>query len=191
MCASNLTKLLNKYAFLKNNPPRRLTPDQQRSLCFYESEIGESTGKHKAVRLSGWIASVQLLDAFVARENRWPRENNKLPREAISDEERSLVEWVRYQRRDATRERHCEYQRERLEAIPGFSWDRDTDFWNQMFHDFARFVGVNRRVPRQRSEDPAERQLATWATRQRKLLRKGLMDPERAKALAQLDFSIR
>ena len=191
MRASNLTKLLNEYALLKDNPPRRLTPDQHLSLRFYESEVGEGASKGQAVRISEWTASVQMLDAFVAREKRWPRENNKLPREAISNEERQLVEWVRYQRRDATRERHCEYQRERLEAIPGFSWDRDTDFWNQMFHDFAQFVGVNRRVPRQRSEDAAERQLATWAARQRKLLRKGLMDPERAKALAQLDFSIR
>src|SRR5690606_2601010 len=149
------------------------------SLAFYEAETAAGgIPPGRVDRVAAWIRSVQRLDDFISQHGRLPRENNRLV-DPISAQEQSLADWVRYQRRPATRDLHCDYQRRRLEGIPGFHWDPLDTQWNTMFAAFARFVGTEHRAPRYRSGDPNERALATWAAKQRQLLRNGKLSPRR------------
>lgn len=188
--ASPIEKLLADYAALAASPNDHLTDDQRRSLMYYEVEA--AVGGVPAVRVdrvAAWIRAVQRLDDFISGHGRLPRENNRLV-EPVPAQEQSLADWVRYQRRPATRDLHCDYQRRRLECIPGFQWDPLDMQWNTMFAAFARFVGKEHRAPRYRSDDPSERALATWAAKQRQLLRNGKLSARRRKKLESLSFRV-
>ena len=110
------------------------------------------------------------------------RENNRLPREAISDEERESAEWARYQRRPSTRSQHCRYQTRRLEIIPDFSWNPQEDKWIAQFTDYFHFFDAHG-APAIRSRNPDERRRAAWAARQRLAHAKGTLPPARSAKL--------
>jgi hypothetical protein len=182
--------LYAEYRHLAARDPRSLTEDGARSILFFRTEQSLAAGGTAADdiprRLLKWITSVIAVDDFIAVVGRLPRENNRLPRAQISAQERVLVEWLRYQRRPRTLETHCDYQRRRLEAIPGFLWDPITDRWSDTFRDYERFLVRHRRAPSVRCVDPLERHLAAWASKQRHLRRRGHLDPARESALARL-----
>ena len=121
--------------------------------------------------VSKWIANVRTLETFVRTAGRLPRTNARLPRTAASQEERMLTEWVRYQRTERARARHCSYQTLRLEAVTGFSWSPLDDAWDHHLDAYRAFVRQHARLPRYRSTDPAERAIASWAAKQRSLIR--------------------
>ncbi len=165
------------YAVLEATPTRTLTPDQARSLAFYRAELlaeyspGTSAGTRDLV--SKWIANVRALESFIRTSGRFPRMNARLPRVAVSRQERALTEWVRYQRTERARARHCSYQTRRLEAVTDFSWSPLDDAWENHLEEYRAFVAQYRRLPRYRSTDPAERAIASWAAKQRYLIRAG------------------
>ncbi len=178
------------YMHLVASDPRSLTEDETRSILYFRTEQSLAAGGTNADdiprRVLKWITSARAVDDFIAAAGRLPRENNRLPRAQVSAEERVLVEWLRYQRRPRTRETHCDYQRRRLVAIPGFLWDPITDRWSGTFRDYERFLVRHRRAPSVRSADPLERHLAAWASKQRHLRRRGHLDPARESKLATL-----
>lgn len=194
MPVSPLDELLAEYAKRADSPPRWPRVDDRASLIYYREELAAiaalSDRAGSRSRVAVWIRTVRSLEEFVSREGRLPRENNRLPREQISTEEKQLAEWVRYQRRPATRADHCRYQSRRLESIPGFSWGPRDDQWNTQFTAFAQFVAGYHHAPRYRSEDLAERASAAWAAKQRHLLRLGKLPKDRAEKLASLSFRV-
>jgi hypothetical protein len=177
-------------AVLASLAPNARNSDQARSVLYFltdqSMEITQPAPEGVPARVIGWVRSARALDTFVMREGRLPRENNRLPRGTITAEERTLIEWVRYERRLRSRDAHCEYQRRRLEAIPGFLWDPITDRWSNTFRDYERFLVRYRRAPSVRSVDPMERHLAAWGSKQRHLRRRRHLDPARESALATL-----
>lgn len=193
MPTPELINLLADYAELEAHPPTWLNEDQRLSLSFYREESRRAQRRPPATdrsRIAVWIRRVKALDRFVVREQRHPRENNRQPRESISAEERQLADWVRHQRRAATRELHCEYQRRRLEAVRGFLWDPRGDQWSHRFAEYTRFVERHNRAPSYRSADPSEKRIAGWAAKQRQAIKKGTLPADRVEKIDSLAFKL-
>ena len=159
--------------------------DDRRSLRYFVVELayraGRTADEHRQ-RIVDWVESLLQFESFTDREGRLPRENNRLPREAISDEERESAEWARYQRRPSTRSQHCRYQTRRLEIIPDFSWNPQEDKWIAQFTDYFHFFAAHG-APAIRSRNPDERRRAAWAARQRLAHAKGTLPPARSAKL--------
>ncbi|MET3769832.1 hypothetical protein ABIB15_002536 [Marisediminicola sp. UYEF4] len=178
-------ELAAKYEALARTPPRLHDDDHARSRRHHAVNAALEADERvlePSARIVSWVVLLRSFERFESRENRLPRENNRLPPGSISDEERTLAEWRKYQLRAATRERHCDYQRRRLESIPGFTWTPLEDRWNQQYAEYVGFVEAHRE-PRRRSPDPLERRLAAWWERQRRARSRGTLPEERAARL--------
>ena len=175
--SADLLWLHASSSVLEATPKRTLTPDQVQSLAFYRAELlaehNPETGAGSRDLVGKWIANVRALETFIRSTRRFPRTNARLPRAAASREERTLTEWVRYQRTERARARHCSDQPLRLEAVTGFSWSPLDDAWDHHLDAYSAFVTRYARLPRYRSTDPDERAIASWAAKQRSLIRAG------------------
>ena len=129
-----IDQLLSAYTELAQRPPRRLAPDRSRSLMFftYEQTLASGDGSTDLVpvRVMQWTTSLHSLEAFVAQNGRWPRENNRAEGSTITANERRLATWVRSQRSAADLGRRCTYQLDRLACIPGYRDRPLEDRWN-------------------------------------------------------------
>jgi len=191
--ASNaLDQLHADYATLALRLPTALTPDRRRSLLFYRGELALFTHTPPPtltpIRVIRWLQTLAVLEAFIVRETRWPRENRRLDRAAISALERRLAIWVRTQRTAVGRGVRCEYQIRRLACIPGFHLHPLDDRWHQHVSDYRTFTDTWRRPPLVRSVDEAESRLAAFAAKQRFNFRNGRLSPDRIAALKRLEF---
>ena len=188
-----LHALIAEYQQMSARDPGSLTEDEARSILYFRTEFsveGTTPGEIPR-RVLRWVASAIAVDNVIAAsEGRLPRENNRVSRAEVSTEERAVVEWLRYQRRYLTRDTHCDYQRSRLEALPGFMWDPIAERWSSTFRDYEQFLDQHRRAPSVRSSDPLERSLAAWSSKQRHQRRRGRLDPEREMVLSCLPIWI-
>ena len=189
---NSLTALFQEYADLQSQSVPPLTADQQRSLLYFRAEqaMTDHGTPMPRDRVGRWVHHLVRAVEFTHRTEHLPRENNRAADGEIGDEERMLADWLRYQRRPATRALHCDYQRRRLECVQGFSWDPHGERWNATYAQFVDFVEEQRRAPRYRSTDLHERAIAAWAAKQRHLIRRGALSQDRAQKLDQLAFRL-
>ncbi|WP_104177328.1 helicase associated domain-containing protein [Cryobacterium sp. Y50] len=189
---SALSLLHADYARLRRLGPDELTADQALSLtCFLrEQQLRDAQPGEAQISdaITRWLQNVFALENFIARLNRMPRENRRLPANSISDEEKTLTAFVRAQRRAFAGARLCTYQERRLAAIEGFSFHPRDDVWISRFREYRDFITENGRVPRFRSDAGRERSLAAWAAKQRLSYHRGRLPRERVLALSGLDF---
>ena len=187
-----LEQLHADYAAFAQRPPAALTPDRRRSLLFYQGELALLTHTppppQTPTRVIQWLQSVAELEAFIARENRWPRENRRLPTGAITVEERHLATWVRTQRTAAHRGVRCDYQLGRLACVQGFYLHPLAEQWHRQVTEYQHFTDTWRQAPLLRGDDPTERRLAGFAAKQRLAYRRGGLSPQRIATLERLDF---
>lgn len=140
--------------------------------------------QHAGARNRRWVETCAQLEAHVAAHGALP----KLTSTSEGDDSRRLAEWMRYQRRNE--DRLSDYQQERLECVPGFSWDPREDAWHDSLHGVEMFVRKHHRRPRRRSTDPDEARLAIWFRNQRLLARRESLSDERLGLLVQLNRRI-
>ena len=187
-----LTQLRADYAVLALRPPAALTPDHRRSLLFYRCELSLVAQiplpPHTPIPVIRWLKTLMELEAFIARERRWPRENRRLDPAAITAEERRLATWVRTQRTAADRGLRCDYQLRRLACVPGFHRHPLDDRWYQHVIDHQHFTDTRRRAPLLRSDEATERTLAGFAAKQRLAYRRGRLSPRQIGMLEVLEF---
>lgn len=131
-----------------------------------------------------WVETCVQLEVYVAAHGALPT----LASTSEGDDSRRLVQWLRYQRRN--KDRLSTYQRERLECLPGFSWEPREDAWLDSLHDVELFVREHRRRPRRRSADPDEARLAIWFRNQCLHARQKSLSGERVDLLVQLNLRI-
>ena len=159
------------YADLAERPSTRLTADQRRSLIFFNFEMAlienRDTTASVPARVIQWTSALHQLQAFVARNGRWPRENNRAEGSTISPIERRLATWVRTQRSAADLGRRCDYQLRRLSCVDDYHARPLDDRWNDQYVEYQRFTLTNNRAPLLSSTDRAEKKLAAWAAKQR------------------------
>lgn len=183
-----ISALLIRYS---GPPPAGSTDDHARSARFAAVEAalrdGVTPAEHSS-QIIRWALRVRDLTDFTATHGRFPRENNRAPSGTISRRESRLHEWVRLQRRATIRDSHCNFQIQRLELIPGFSWDPHGDAWTEKLTRYRDFIAQSQRAPRARSDDPAEQGLAHWAAKQRSQHRRNQLAYERETLLRSLSI---
>lgn len=189
---NTLDQLHTDYSALAPRPPAALTADHRRSLLFYQGELAllarAPIPAQMPARVIQWLQTLAVLEAFIARERRWPRENRRLHRAAITAEERHLATWVRTQRTAIDGGVRCEYQLRRLDCIPGFHLHPLAEQWYRRVTEYQHFTETHRRAPLLRSDNPAERRLAGFAAKQRLAYRRGWRSPHQIATLERLDF---
>jgi hypothetical protein len=185
-------RLRTEYTELDLRQRSNLSADQRRSLIYFHYELDLNSRvpnpSPAPVRVVQWFAALNFLENFIAREGRWPRENNRAERDEISEEERRLAIWVRSQRSAIDHGRRCEYQIKRLACIQGFHHHPLQDRWNHHLHDFRRFTDTHHRAPSVRSTDVLEQKLAEWAAKQRFAYRDGTLSHSRIETLERLSY---
>ena len=185
-----IDQLLAAYTELAQRPPKRLTPDRSRSLIFFTYEqtlaIGSGSTDLVPARVIQWTTALHALEAFVARNGRWPRENNRAERSSIAAEERRLATWVRSQRSAADLGRRCTYQLDRLACIPGYRDRPLEDRWDAQLLGYQGFLLQHNRAPVVSSVSNAEKRLAAWAAKQRFAYRNRRLTARRISLLGQL-----
>lgn len=134
-------------------------------------------------RAANWINSLHAYEDHWRELGRAPRENTRA-RTTLTDEERHLGEWARYQRRFEGGLNA--YQRARLDVSPAFEWDPLDRVWNERFEACERFVAAHRTLPRLHAADRTEFLLARWLGRQLLRLRSGRLEQVRAHQLHRL-----
>ena len=134
-------------------------------------------------RAVNWITALHAYEDHWRHHGRAPRENTRA-RTTLSDEERHLGEWARYQRRFEGALN--EYQRARLDVSPAFEWDPLDRVWNERFEACERFVTAQRKLPRLHAADRTEFVLARWLGRQLLRLRSGRLEKARSRQLHRL-----
>lgn len=143
--------------------------------------VNYGTISTRAVRR--WLAAYTQYMMFVEETGSAPTETP-----SINDPDQvRLANWGRYQRRRLLRGTLLPWQKSLLEEIPGFTWD---DRWTIQLHRLNAFLADKHRMPRYRSADPLENQLAAWVHKQRHLYRAGHLSHDRVAALRMLSFKI-
>ncbi|WP_236966746.1 helicase associated domain-containing protein [Marisediminicola antarctica] len=130
-----------------------------------------------------WLATYGQIRSFRATKG-------KLPLEAGVGSEATLGGWLRNQRRRHKRGRMPAWQADLLQRIPGFVWEPAVGAWWVKLELLRAFLEREGRVPRYRSVDAGERELAAWVHKQRHHFRQGRLRPDRAAALRRLPFKI-
>ncbi len=134
-------------------------------------------------RAANWISSLHAYEDHWRDLGRAPRENTRA-RTTLTDEERHLGEWARYQRRFEGGLNA--YQRARLDVSPAFEWDPLERGWYQRFQECERFLAVHGALPRLHAANPSEFVLARWLGRQLSRLQGGRLESNRAEELHRL-----
>jgi hypothetical protein len=135
-----------------------------------------------------WFHNFRQLVSFQVKTGRLPRESGRDGTLLVG--EAGMASWMRYQRRRAQRGIMPPWQQVLLEQLPGFSWDPAAELWEGQYSRLRAFLEAERRVPRYRSVEPGERELAAWVSKQRHLHRRHTLDPQRVELLRRLPFRI-
>ncbi|MFP7761842.1 helicase associated domain-containing protein [Marisediminicola sp. LYQ85] len=166
---ARLAAMHDHYRSQRALPPQKLTYDMRRGMLFFRAEtnpLGTCPADPPIpLRVIQWTDGRQALEQHIARTGKAPA-NNRRPGSATRQEELTLAEWSRTQRRADRAGRLCAYQRERLDLIDLFDWDPRETAWMATFNRYARFLGEHGRAPTER-RGAEERTLANWASKQR------------------------
>ncbi|WP_066517143.1 hypothetical protein [Curtobacterium ammoniigenes] len=179
-----LHRLHARWATIDRRHTDERTADEERSIAFYRADIGADHPNDATV--ARWTRMVHDLDAFIADTGHLPAADPTRPRPRTL--EQRLVDQLAHQRR--TRDNLTSYQRQRLEALPGFHWRPQDDQWLLMFTAHQQFWRDHGHEPRRRSTDPTERRIERWAAHQRTLAATGRLLPARERALRAAAFRV-
>lgn len=163
-----------------------LTTDQRRSVDFYLADIQRGDSAESHVRR--WITMAHELDEFTRSHGRLPLASAARPRPRTPEQQ--LVDQLAYQRRPSTRAAMVEYQRARLEVLPGFQWEPQNDRWEAWLEQHQAFWNREQRPPRRRAPDPQEASIARWVAHQRASERAGTLPAERRARLLSAQFRV-
>lgn len=185
-----LVKLHAHYRRLAAAKASTLTADETRSLVYFRAEgaIAADPDLYAEAkdRVTVWVLNAQRVDTFLRENGVLPRRNSGRPLPPGASEERRITWWLEDQRRPSAQYRQCSYQRERLGAFPGIDIRPQDQRWDDRLENYEGFIRIEGRAPLVRSEDPDERSLARWATKQRQLYRRKALPEERVTALRAL-----
>lgn len=141
--------------------------------------IDQETTQGTILMRAEWQRRFLELEEFVGNEKRLPQStlNGRRP----SAWEADLYSWLRRQRR---REAELsEWQWQLLDALHSRVWEPRQVDWERQLLEYVQFVQERGVAPRARSSERAERSLAHWMARQRRLFRDRRLPAERAALL--------
>jgi hypothetical protein len=136
------------------------------------------------VRQRRWAEACRQLELYVSEHGSFPTTRTTAEGSAAWP----LVNWVRYQRRNA--DRLTAYQRSRLALLPGWVWNPREEAWLATMQEYEFFVRDHYRAPRRRGIEVGEARLAVWFRNQRHMAKKRRLPDERLRMLVQLNRRI-
>ncbi|MER7797485.1 hypothetical protein [Microbacterium sp. NPDC096154] len=151
------------FAALLLRSPRTLTDDERTSLRFYLAYVADRG--HQLRRETRWLRQFEIARDALVRDQALPS---------------ATVAWLKNQRRADSL---CAFQVQMLEQLPGWRWCPRHGDWHARADALAEYMRLNRRAPRVRSHDAAERSLAIWLGRQLRAMRSGRLAREKADRL--------
>lgn len=138
-----------------------------------ETESPESTDGQPGRKEQHWNQRMTDIEDFVTQDGCLPRDSRARRADPAAKVELRLARFLRYQRHN---ELHLtEAQQARLDKLPGFDWSPVETAWEQRCEDYRSFIRTRGRVPRRRSTDRSERELALWHYRQTLRYSRGLL----------------
>ncbi|OEI67864.1 helicase associated domain-containing protein [Curtobacterium sp. ER1/6] len=155
-------------------------------MDFYLADVQQGDSAEPHVRR--WITMLHELDGFIDSNGRLPLASALRPRPRTS--EQRLVDQLAYHRRPTTRAAMVEYQRARLEVLPGFLWEPQNDRWDARLEQHQAFWNREQRPPRRRATDTQEASIARWVAHQRASERAGTLPEERRARLLSAQFRV-
>jgi hypothetical protein len=155
----NPRKLSEKISFSGNLNELSLKVIEKAVLNDVVDRIGES-----------WDESFGKLQAYVKKHQAYP-----------SAASGSLGIWVSHQRTAYNKKTLSSDRVQRLESLPGWSWDPFTDEWNQNFTLLKQYIAKHQAYPVRRSGS-----LGIWVTVQRRAYNKKTLSSDRVKRLESL-----
>jgi hypothetical protein len=111
--------------------------------------------------------------------------HDRLPARQSLGEDAVLARWVKTQRRAWKKGILPTEHVQRLEELPGWSWDPHADTWDQNFEKIRKFRNDYKRGPAQKAAGE-EGVLGKWIGAQRQAFKKSTLSPERVKRLEEL-----
>lgn len=126
-----------------------------------------------------WQQRYLDLEEFVGNEKRLPQSTLNGRRPSVW--EADLYSWLRRQRRRESE--LSEWQWQLLDALHPRVWEPRQVDWERRLLEYVQFVQERGAAPRVRSAERAERRLAHWMARQRRLLRNRRLSAGRATLL--------
>lgn len=127
-----------------------------------------------------WEDGFLRLSNYVAAQG-----NSRVPNSYV-DAGFKLGQWVSVQRVTFAKGSQPEDRKNKLEALPGWSWDVKTDLWEEGFGRLQHYVGRHGRLPTQTYSDTDGYRLGSWVTTQRHSFAQGRLEPDRARRLDEL-----
>jgi hypothetical protein len=124
-----------------------------------------------------WNSTFEILRRFAEREG-----HARPAAKQIEGEER-LGLWVNRQRKRYKTNRVLPHQRTLLEALPGWSWDPQTDNWTDFYSACQRLESTNPMIKR----GTMPKELLEWMKDQRERFQNGQLSDERIHLLEQLN----
>lgn len=142
-----------EFEWLLRADRQSLTSSEQRSLRLLRELMGDEA-------------------CVSARDRRWIQRAREWAEAAESNavQPLKLTTWAHNQR---TRSGQSEVQLHLLSSLPGWDWAPSDSHWQRRFDATSLFVECEGREPRVRSLSAAERGLAHWVARQRRLVLTG------------------
>lgn len=134
-------------------------------------------------RAEFWVSRLYAYELHWNAEGRAPREHTR-DLSTLSQWERNLGEWARYQRR-FDRELSA-FQRHRLDRSPAFDWDPNEAAWDRNLNEAIRIVVREGRLPYLNGSDRSEFVIGRWLGRQLRLQQRGSLSKRRNTLLEAL-----
>ncbi len=136
-------------------------------------------------REASWIENFNKLTSFLHdNKGRYPSQSSDNP------EEKQLARWVSTQRTDYKSGKLKEYPK-RIEALESIDFFRrfSDKRWFENFDKLNSFLHKNKgSYPRQRSNNPEEKQLANWVATQRAYYNQGMLSKDKIDKLNSINF---
>jgi superfamily II DNA or RNA helicase len=129
-----------------------------------------------------WEEWFGRLESYVAESG-----NARPPADYSDEGGNALGGWVSLQRTRRTKGRLSDERADRLESLPGWSWDPKEDAWNGYFDELVAYVATNGHaaVPTSLAL-PDGRRLGMWASGQRTHRAKGQLSDDKVERLEAL-----
>ena len=129
-----------------------------------------------------WEEAFEHLQSYVKLHG-----NARVPSSYVTPDGLKLGSWVKYQRKNKSKNLLSQDRIERLEALPGWSWDPFTEQWEEAFEHLQSYVKQygNARVP-SNYVTPDGFKLGSWVRNQRHNKSKNLLSQDRIKRLEAL-----
>ena len=118
----------------------------------------------------------------------WTQTNKRLPSQGSENPiEKKLATWSNHQRNNKKSGKLDQERIKKLEEVPFWYWGFEDKF-NDTYNELLQWTQDNQCIPSEGSENPIEKRLGHWSSKQRNKKKSGKLDQEIIKKLESIPF---